>query len=60
MSSLASSFHMLTSSILFLGTDLDIVKIHTGEVVDLFEVTGGDPGRCFIVSTTTTTRRTMA
>ena len=51
---------MLTSSILFLGTDLDIVKIETGEVVDLFEVTGGDPGRRFIVSTTTTTRRTMA
>ncbi len=60
MKSRASSFHMLTSSILFLGTDLDIVKIETGEVVDLFEVTGGDPGRRFIVSTTTTTRRTMA
>ena len=33
-----------------LGHRFVVVKIETGEVVDSFEITGGDPGRHFVVS----------
>ena len=34
----------------FLGHRFEIVKIDSGEVVNSFEITGGDPGRHFIAS----------